>query len=120
MLSTRGTASGPISPVRRSLIRSVYWQDPVVADVSRSDRKKLLPLRHLVQVKKNVFRRLAAPLATVDRILLPLLRSRVIEPVAVGIGSGDICLLDARHHLLVEMLLEGLGRLHECVGVCVL
>ena len=59
-------------------------------------------------------------LAAVDRVLLALLRAREVEVAPAPVGDGLVVLFDARQHLPVEPLLEGLGGLHHRVGVGVL
>src|SRR5262249_34940175 len=54
--------------------------------------------------------------AAVDRILLPRLGARVVEMLALRVGRGDVRLLDASDHLLVERFLQFRRRRHHRVG----
>ncbi len=103
------------------VVRGVGEQVAVVADLSRSHRHELLALRERVDVEVNLLGGVeAALLAAVDRVLLPLLRPRVVVPAAVAVRDRQVRLLDAPEHLVVQVLLERLGRLHEGFGVGVL
>ncbi len=61
-----------------------------------------------------------AVLAGQDAILQPLLCARVIEVVALAHRDREIGLLDAREHLVVQLLLQRLGVLQERLAMDVL
>jgi hypothetical protein len=93
----------------------------VVAHVVRAQGHELLALGQLVDVEGDLLGGLDRPLlAAIDGVLLALLGARVVEVAALAIGDVDVGLLDPRQHLLVERFLEGLGGLHDRVGVGVL
>ncbi len=93
---------------------------PVVGDHERAQREELQPLREDVLVEDDLLRTVGSLPAAEDRILLSLLGPRVVPVRAVPGGNREVGLLDAREHLLVERLLQGLRRLHHRVGVGVL
>ena len=93
----------------------------VVADVQRAEGHELLALGELVQVQIDLLGRVEAPLpAAVDRVLLPLLGTRVVVEPAVAHRHREIRLLDPAEHLGVERVLQPLARLHDPRGVGVL
>ncbi len=103
------------------VVRRVGEEGAVAADLSGADRHELLALGQGVDVEVDLLGRLdAALLAAVDRVLLALLGARVVVPAAVAVGHRKVGFLDAPEHLVVESLSEGLGRLHEGVGIRVL
>ena len=72
---------------------------------------------HRVEIQSYLFRAVGSLLPAVDRVLLALLRTGVIEPVAAPIWHGLVVFLDAAEELTVQGLLEGLRGLHHLVGV---
>jgi len=55
--------------------------------------------------------------ATRDRVLLSLFGPREVEIAAQAVGDGEVGLLDAAEHLLVEEFLKGFGVVKDGVGV---
>jgi hypothetical protein len=87
---------------------------PVVRDGVGAEAGVLVADGQLVQVERDLFgRRHTALLAREDGVLLTLDGARVVEVAVLAVGHLRVGLLDARVHLLVERLLEGLGRLHH-------
>ena len=79
-----------------------------------ADGHELLALGQGVHVEDDLLRGRGRALpARVDRVLLPLLRARVVEVAALAGGHVGVRLLDAREHLVVQLLLERLRRLHD-------
>jgi len=71
-----------------------------------------------VLVEDDFFGRGERPLfAEVDRVILSLLGAVVVPVAVVEVGDGEVGLLDAAEHLVVELLLERLGVLHPGGGV---
>jgi hypothetical protein len=59
-------------------------------------------------------------ISSLDLSVLPGLETGVVPIAVVEIGDRHIRLLDPADHLVVELALEGLGRLHQGVGVGIL
>ena len=55
--------------------------------------------------------------AKMERVLLAFDGFDGVEIAAKAIGNGEIGLLDAGEHLVVERLLKGLGGLEDGVGI---
>ena len=102
------------------VVDAVGQPPPVVAHPIASQRQKRMPLGQRIQIERDLLRPFRPPLATMNRILLPRLRPRVVQPPAVRVGDALIILLDPRQHLPVERFLERDGRLHDRVRVRVL
>jgi len=94
---------------------------PVVGHLLVAHREERLAVGERVEVEDHLLlRRLALQLPAEDAVRLPRLRPAVIEVVAAAHRRRGVRLLGAPEHLLVEPLLERLGRLHHRAGVRVL
>ena len=102
------------------VVDAVGQPPPVVAHRIGAQRQKRMPLGQRVEVQGDLFRRLRRPLATMNRVLLPRLRPRVVQPPPEDVRNALIILLDPRQHLLVQRLLKLHGRLHDRIRVRVL
>ena len=96
---------------------------PVVGNVGVADREKRVALRQLVSVEHNFFGRIGVgpgrptALAAEDAVLQPLLGARVIPPIAVAVGNGDVGLLHVAQHLLVKLVAQAGQRRHHRIGI---
>jgi hypothetical protein len=99
------------------VVRRIGEEAPVVGDLLVRDRHELLAPGELVDVEDDLLGVSFRLLAAVDRILLPLLGPGVVEVLPLAVGNREVRLLDPGQHLVVELLLEFLGRLHDGVGV---
>jgi hypothetical protein len=97
-------------------------EQPVIrAHLRTPEAEVSLPRRHHVLVEQDFFGRLErALLSRVNLILLPFLRARVVVERIAAHRDGEVGLLDAAEHLLVQLLLERLEVLRHLVGVGVL
>ncbi len=102
------------------VVRRVREEAPVVRRAERAEGHELLPLGERVQVEEDLLGAVPRGLPAVDPVLLPLLRPVVVQERAVAVGDGQVRLLHVGEHLVVERLLERLGRLEDRVGVRVL
>ena len=85
------------------------------------DCHERLSLGELIYIEHDFFRRVHAGFTPApDRILLACLGTRVIEIVAVLVRYIYIGLLDATEQLVIELLLQRFGRLHDSLGIGVL
>ncbi len=83
-------------------------------DLEGAEAAEIPPLRQGVLVQQHLLCRVqVVALATVDPVLLTFLRARVIEIVVDAHGHREVGLLDPAQHLVVELLLELFGVLHD-------
>ena len=104
-----------------SIVIAVGEQVAVRADGEGLHRHEWLALRHLVNVEQDFLGCVHAGFfAAADLVLLAGLGAHVIKVVAFLVRNLDVGLLHAAEHLVIELLLQRLGRLHHRVGVGVL
>ena len=100
------------------LVGRIGEQVAVVAHVPRTELHELLALGELVHVEQHLLFGVGRSVAPrQDHVLLSLLRPRVIPVAVLRERRGGVGLLHPREHLLVELPLQALRRLHERVGV---
>ena len=103
------------------VVDGVGEQVVIVADREAAQGDELLVLAELVEIEQHFLGRFHAALAAaLDGVLLAFLGARVVEIRASARGHGEIGLLDAGEHLLVEGVAEGLEVLRHRFGVGVL
>jgi len=91
------------------------------AHCQTAEARELLPGGERVLVEDDFFGRVEAALfAEANGVGLTLLGAVVVPVAVVAVGDGEVGLLDAAEHLVVELLLERHGVLHPGVGIGVL
>src|SRR5262249_47188046 len=103
------------------VVRGVGQPVGVLARLVNADRHELFPGRQLILIDRDLFRGgYASLLASKDRVLFAFLPARVIEVAALMVRHVDVSLFDVADHLVIKLLLESLGGLHDGVGVGIL
>ena len=93
----------------------------VLAHLRITDIEVTLARGHGVHVQQDFLRRLHRVLATrLHRVILAGLEARVVPVAALAIGHAGVVLLDAADDLVVEDLLQRLGRGQHGIGIGVL
>src|SRR5690606_39213881 len=93
----------------------------VIADCHVAERHEIPASGKLVQVEEyHLVSRVHVASATVDRILLPLLRAAVVPPAIPAVRHREIGLLYPAKHLVVELLLQWTAGFQHRIGVSVL
>ena len=102
-------------------VGGVRQQLVVIAPIHVAERHEFLPFGELVDVEKNLLRRIdGSLLAAENRVLFAFLRPAVEEIAALGIRRRVVGLLDPTKHLGVKRFLKLFVGRHHRVGVRVL
>jgi hypothetical protein len=102
----QGPSGAQVFDVQRVLavarvVGGVRQQVAVIADFELTDRHELLAVREGVRIQHHLLGPVAiGGLAAMDAAPLPLLRARIIQPMAQPVRHVEIGLLDAADHLL--------------------
>src|SRR4051794_8334944 len=90
----------------------------VVGDGEGAEPEESVALGEGVEVEKDFVRRVVGiGAAAVERVLFAFFSASEIEVAAQAVRNGEVGLLNASEHLLVQLLLKRLGLLEEGVGV---
>ncbi len=91
------------------IVGSVSADVLIVADCRGADPDELVLPGKLIDIQQDFLGRVHAAFAPAKRgVLLSFFRAVVVEVAAVANRNAEIGLLDARQHLLVERIFEGL------------
>jgi hypothetical protein len=110
---------------RAGLVQRIGQQAAVRARLNALHPEEFAPLGESVEVQQQLFGRLRVvaplgphgPLAHQHRVLLARQRALAVPPAPLAHRHRLVGLLDARQHLLVELLPEGLERREPGLGV---